>query len=301
NLAAITGRGRIADNHIRSGTCIVEEIAERNRRPGYGDGGAEFGGACGESEKSRGGEGGDGGDNTHEHGFHPLLHVRGDGHHLVQCGDDLGVHVIGALCGDERGDFAYRIHVGRFEKALQHAANAIIRGDADIGGTACRCFDEEIVTQRIKASFIGKRGKLDLTHNLRSGFARQCDLYLTIAADCDVGRFRRNVDAGCERVAIGCDELAIRADLKGTGARVSVFTAWQFNAKIAATLNGEVELVLGIVEIALCHDAVHRRDLHTHADLHACGNDGSRVRGVGADATEVLVEQVLKLGALALE
>ena len=41
--------------------------------------------------------------------------------------------------------------------------------------------------------------------------------------------------------------------------------------------------------------------LHAEADLNAGRHDGACVRRVGADAAEVLIEQILKLGALTLE
>ena len=44
--------------------------------------------------------------------------------HLIRCGDDLGIHFIGALGGDQRGDLVHRIDVGGFQEALLDGAVA---------------------------------------------------------------------------------------------------------------------------------------------------------------------------------
>ena len=45
--------------------------------------------------------------------------------HLVGCGDDLGVHFVGALRGDQIGDFAHRLDIGLFEIALLQVAEIL--------------------------------------------------------------------------------------------------------------------------------------------------------------------------------
>jgi hypothetical protein len=62
-----------------------------------------------------------------------------------------------------------------------------------------------------------------------------------------------------------------------------------------------VQVVVGDHDVALFGDAVDRRGFDAQADLNARGHDGAGIRGIGAGAQQVLVEQVLKLRPLALE
>src|SRR5688572_6906085 len=57
-------------------------------------------------------------------------HVGGRLHHLVGRADHLGVHLIGALGGDQVGDFSHDLDIGLFEIALLHVAEAVGVGDA---------------------------------------------------------------------------------------------------------------------------------------------------------------------------
>ena len=51
----------------------------------------------------------------------------------------------------------------------------------------------------------------------------------------------------------------------------------------------------GFTEVALFEQVADRRGLDAEADLNAGGHDGAGIRRVGADAAEVLVEQVLQI------
>src|SRR5258705_7938060 len=57
-------------------------------------------------------------------------HVGGGLQHLVGRADDLGVHLIGALGGDQVGDFGHHLDIGLFEIALLHVAKTVGVGDA---------------------------------------------------------------------------------------------------------------------------------------------------------------------------
>src|SRR5690606_7180064 len=71
--------------------------------------------------------------------------------------------------------------------------------------------------------------------------------------------------------------------------------------EIALAADGEVEVLFGGRDIALTHDAGGGRNAHARADLDADRNLCAGFRGRGPGAAVGLVEQVLELGALALE
>src|SRR5262245_7363240 len=48
--------------------------------------------------------------------------------HFVRRLDDLGVHLIGALRGDQVGDFLHRVDVRGLEEALQRRGEALLAG-----------------------------------------------------------------------------------------------------------------------------------------------------------------------------
>src|SRR4051812_37532035 len=52
-------------------------------------------------------------------------HVGGGLHHLVGRADDLGVHLVGALGGDQVGNFGDDLDIGLFEVGLLHVAKAV--------------------------------------------------------------------------------------------------------------------------------------------------------------------------------
>ena len=75
-------------------------------------------------------------DDDADHGRSSAHQVGGRRQHLVGGGDDLGVHLVGALRGDQVGDFVDRLDVGLFEIALLQVAEAV-----DVGlavAAACR-------------------------------------------------------------------------------------------------------------------------------------------------------------------
>jgi len=92
------------------------------------------------------------------------------------------------------------------------------------------------------------------------------------------------------------DDLAFRAELEGAVAGVGRFAAGKLDLEIPLAAQRDVEGVLGVVQAALFGNAVHRRRLDTQAELHAGRNDGAGVRRCGADAADVLIQQVMELG-----
>ena len=69
----------------------------------------------------------------------------------------------------------------------------------------------------------------------------------------------------------------------------------QRHLEIAIALDRHVQRVGGLLQVALLIDAIDRRGLHAEADLRAGRHDGAGVGAVGADAAQVLVDQVLEL------
>src|SRR6185295_4125633 len=81
-------------------------------------------------------------------------HVGGGLQHLVGRADDLGVHLIGALGGDQVGDFGHHLDVGLFEIALLHVAKAVGVGDAVLRRAGGRGVREQVVADRVEAGLV---------------------------------------------------------------------------------------------------------------------------------------------------
>src|SRR3712207_6676698 len=100
--------------------------------------------------------------------------------------------------------------------------------------------------------------------------------------------------------ALGGDDHALRRQAEGAVAGVGGLAGRELHLEVAVAADGEVEAVLGLLQVALLGDAVDRRRLHAEPDLRPRGQDRAVVRALRADAAEVLVEQVLELGPPAL-
>jgi len=86
----------------------------------------------------------------------PLAEHAGGGlHHLIGGADDLGVHLIGALRGDQVGDFRNHLDVGRFKIALLHVAEAVGIGEAVLRRSGSRRVGEKVVADRLQARLAG--------------------------------------------------------------------------------------------------------------------------------------------------
>src|SRR6476619_6466884 len=89
-------------------------------------------------------------------------HVGGRLHHLVGRADHLGVHLIGALGGDQVRDFSHDLDIGLFEVALLHVAEAVGVGDAVLRRARSRGVREQIVADRIEAGLVDETRQADL-------------------------------------------------------------------------------------------------------------------------------------------
>src|SRR5204863_2585990 len=64
--------------------------------------------------------------------------------------------------------------------------------------------------------------------------------------------------------------------------------------------DGDIEVLAGRQERALAHEPRRARSPHAAAEVDAHGQDVALRRGLRADAADMLVEQVLEFGTLAL-
>src|SRR3984957_6344571 len=106
------------------------------------------------------------------------LHLGVGLQHLVGGGDDLGVHLVGALGDDKRGDLADRVDVGGFGIALQNGAKALQAGRPHRRRAGGVGLGEEVVALGLQAGIVEEAGQLELTHLLWRGCASDLDLHL---------------------------------------------------------------------------------------------------------------------------
>ncbi len=124
---------------------------------------------------------------------------------------------------------------------------------------------------------------------------------LALLIDGKPARVRRDGDAGLNDVALGVDDAALRVLLERAVARIAESAVRHLDLEPAVALNGDVERIAGLLQRALRHQARRADGLNAGAELDADRQDVALVGGLRADALHVLIEQVLKLGALALE
>src|SRR5471030_2825638 len=74
--------------------------------------------------------------------------------HLIRRRDDLGIHFIGALGGDQRRDLVHRIDVGGFQEALLDGAVAGRAGHAGLRTAGTRRLQIKVIAHGIKSGFI---------------------------------------------------------------------------------------------------------------------------------------------------
>ena len=85
--------------------------------------------------------------------FHQL---RGRLQHFVGRGDDLGIHLVGALRRDQIGNFDHRFDVGLFEVALLQRAGAVGAGERVLRRARGRRRREQIVAVALQAGVVGE-------------------------------------------------------------------------------------------------------------------------------------------------
>ena len=116
---------------------------------------------------------------THD-GYSSAHQVGGCRQHLVGCRDDLGVHLVGALCGDQIGDLADRFDIGLLKRTLLQVAVPLTVGLSVLRGPRSGRFQIEIVADALQAGLVDEQGQLDLPDLGRRDLARLARRHLAL-------------------------------------------------------------------------------------------------------------------------
>src|SRR3954451_6315090 len=103
--------------------------------------------------------------------------------HLIRCLDDLGIHLIGPLSGNQLGDFLDGIDVRSLEIVLVDLAVTGITGRSDHRCAGGGSLLVEVAAQRLETRLIGEVGKVELTDLPRVYFRVELGEYLTRLVD----------------------------------------------------------------------------------------------------------------------
>ena len=87
--------------------------------------------------------------------------------------DDLGVHLIGALRGDQVGDLGHGFDIGLLEIALLQVAVAVGVGLAVLRRAGGRRLEEEVVADRLQAGLVDEARQRELAEHGRRGRCRR--------------------------------------------------------------------------------------------------------------------------------
>ena len=143
-----------------TGAGILDQVADAHDVAGDGDAGAQRRRVCAAAGSASGAasakqeaesDGCGRGSSAKPFSAHQL---RGRLQHLVRRGDDLGIHLVGALRGDQVGDFGDRLDVGLFEAALQQRAGAVGRRHAVLRRAGSRRGGEQVVAVGLQAGIV---------------------------------------------------------------------------------------------------------------------------------------------------
>jgi hypothetical protein len=101
-------------------------------------------------------------------------------------------------------------------------------------------------------------------------------------------------------VAVGGDDLAAGVELEGPVTRIGGAAVGQLDLEEALALDGHVQVVAGLLQVALAEVARRRRHARAQAHLQPGGQLGLVAAG-RADLAQAVVHQVLEDHAAALE
>src|SRR5262245_21809700 len=101
-----------------------------------------------------------------------LAHLVQSLEHLVGCLDDLGVHLVGALRGNQVGHLLHRVDVGGLEEALQRGGKTLLSCGAGDRVARGGRLQEEVVAGRLQAGVVGERRQLELANPCKRRFGR---------------------------------------------------------------------------------------------------------------------------------
>src|SRR5690606_10596100 len=130
--------------------------------------------------------------------------------------------------------------------------------------------------------------------------ASQGHRHRTVATDRDRQGVVGNIDGRLHRVAAGRHDLAVLIDLQAAVTRVAKGAVGQLDFQKALALNGNIQAVAGVLQVALSVNAFGGNRAHTGTDLQTRGQLVGRTH-LGAGLTQVLIHQLFEHGASALE
>ncbi len=219
---------------------------------------------------------------------------------MIRGGDHLAVDLIGALRLDHVDQFLDHVDIGRLDIALSQGARAVLAGNGLVGRPGGVRLDIQVLPHALQAGRVQKSGQLQLAHLDTGGAASLDHRHRAIERDGHAGGVLRQCDGGLHRVTAGGHQLAVLVGLKRTVAGVGGAAVGHQDLEKAVAADGHVLGVVGFGGVAVGVDALAGHHAHTGTHLQARGQT-RLVRGLAAGLAQVLVHQVFKHGATALE
>ena len=108
------------------------------------------------------------------------------------------------------------------------------------------------------------------------------------------------VIAGCTTLPCAVTMRPVRVHLERAVARVGVGAVGQLDLEETVAADGDVERAAGLRQRALRHQPRRADGFDAGAEIDADGKDIALRRSLRADAADVIVQQILEFGALAL-
>src|SRR5690606_22962329 len=216
--------------------------------------------------------------------------------HLIRCLERLGIHLVGALGRDERGDLLDHVHVGGFHPSLAHQAEAHVARNSLFRRAGGRRLAVEIVADRLQPRVVDEGRDVQLTDDVRLHLVLDVGHDFAILVDLDVHGVLRDRDAWLDLVAIHGHDHAFRRKLEGAGTGIGLLTVGQFHDKVSPPVERQVQPVFRVDQAALGVNAGDGGRLYAKADVHARGHHIAAVSGEAAGPALRLVKQVLKFG-----
>jgi hypothetical protein len=214
--------------------------------------------------------------------------------------DHLGVHLIGALRGDQVAHLGDDVDIGLFEAALRDAAVAFGIGDAVLRRAGRRRIGVLVAADRLQAGLVDEARQRQLADDARGGRARQRHRDLALRVDGDARRVLRDRNRRLHRVALRGDDAALVVHLEGAVAGVLEGAVRHLDLEEAFAGDRQIEVVAGHRQCALRHRARRADGLDAAAEIDADRQDGALVGGLRADAAHMFVDQVLERRGLLL-
>src|SRR4029453_12730069 len=109
-----------------------------------------------------------------------------------------------------------------------------------------------------------------------------------IGANGNADSIVRDGNLRLQRKPVGIHDTPLAIELERTGAAIGYFPIWAPNLEEPGAIDGDIELILRLLEVAFQEQALHCRRAHTEPELNASRNF-SLVRGRCPRLTQGLV------------